>query len=130
MLTRICQRCGKHVKQGEKCSCYSPPERRDKEAHDFYFSYEWKRVATAARNRADYTDEYMLTYCGKAMQGNTVHHIYTIHERPDLKLSLDNLIVVSNRTHDMIHKAYKEGGLTKEIMQKKLLMIRGQGQGI
>lgn len=126
MLVRVCERCGSFVKQGEKCPNCAPPERRNKSEHEFYYSTEWKRIATAARQRANYTDEYLLRYDGRAYEANLVHHIYPIKERPALQLDLGNLVVVSNRTHEMIHRAYAKGGDEKEKMQEKLLAIRGQ----
>ena len=127
MLVRYCARCGKFVKQGERCSCYTPPERRDKVEHDnMYNSYLWKKTATAARHRANYTDEYLLQYEQRFIEGHTVHHIWTVKERPDLALSLDNLVVVSRRSHDLIHEAYAKGGEVAEEMRRKLLAIRGQ----
>jgi hypothetical protein len=125
MLTRICQQCGRQVKLGEKCAC-SREERRA--SHAFYYTAQWKKVAKAARQRAHYLDEYELQYSGRMQEGKIVHHIYTPEERPDLALTLSNLIVVSNRTHEMIHKAYNRGGNELDEMRSKLLAIR-RGQG-
>ena len=122
MLMRICQRCGRQVRQGESCPCYV---REDREQQAFYSSSLWKRIATAARQRAQYLDEYALKYLGRMQEGGTVHHIYTVRERPDLSLSLDNLVVVSNRTHEKIHQAYNRGGDALAAMRQKLLEIRG-----
>lgn len=124
MLTRICQRCGKKVVQGQRCDCYVRPGRRDEKDHAFYSSAMWKKVAKAARQRAQYLDEYELAYRGRLTAGTIVHHIYTIQERPDLMLSLDNLIVVSRKTHDMIHEAYAKGGDELDSMRARLMAVR------
>jgi hypothetical protein len=97
----------------------------------FYSSAAWKKISRAARQRAQHLDEYELAYRGRLTKGTLVHHIYTIQERPDLMLSLDNLIVVSRKTHDMIHEAYAKGGDDALVMRKKLLAIRrGSGDGV
>lgn len=125
MLVKICQQCGRQIKQDERCQC-SQQDRRS--SHAFYYTAQWKKVAKAARQRAHYLDEYELKYCGRMSEGKVVHHIYTPDERPDLALSLSNLIVVSNRTHELIHKAYNRGGDELDEMRSKLLAIR-RGQG-
>lgn len=129
MLTRICQRCGKKVVQGQRCDCYVRPGRRDEKDHAFYSSAMWKKVAKAARQRAQYLDEYELAYRGRLTAGTIVHHIFTVKERPDMMLSLDNLIVVSRKTHDMIHDAYSKGEQEARLMREKLLAIRRGGGG-
>ena len=129
MLTRICQRCGKKVVQGQRCDCYVRPGRRDEKDHAFYSSAMWKKIAKAARQRAQYLDEYELAYRGRLTAGTIVHHIFTVKERPDMMLSLDNLIVVSRKTHDMIHDAYAKGDREARLMRDKLLAIRRGGRG-
>ena len=121
MLVKICQRCGRQIKQGEECDC-SKEERR--ESHAVYNTAQWKKISKAARQRAHYLDEYELQYRGRMQEGKVVHHIYTPDERPDLALSLSNLIVVSNRTHEMIHKAYNRGGDELDSMRARLLAVR------
>ena len=72
--------------------------------------------------RAKGLDEYALSQ-GYLEVGNTVHHIYPLEERPDLKLSLKNLIFVSSRSHNVIHREYSKGADSKKQMQKKLFQI-------
>lgn len=81
-------------------------------------------MAKAARQRAHYLDEYELKYCGRMQEGKVVHHIYTPDERPDLALSLSNLVVVSKRTHDKIHQSYNSSELERDEMREKLMRIR------
>ena len=124
---RICQNCGKKIRQGERCSCYQPYKKRKDETVDFYSSASWKRVAKAAKQRCGYIDEYALAYENKMLPGTTVHHIYPLKERPELALSLDNLVVVSSRTHKKIHTAYEQGGDVRGCMMGRLLSIRTGG---
>lgn len=125
MLMKICN-CGRRVRQGEKCTCKKNRHkiydemRRDKNKKNFYHSTKWKKIVKIIKERANGLDEYMLLSKGVIEIGSTVHHIYTMDERPDLKMSLDNLIFVSARTHNMIHAQYAKGGEEKQNLQKKL----------
>ena len=78
----------------------------------------------AVKTRAKGLDEYLLAIEGIIELGTTVHHIYTIEERPDLKKSFDNLIFVSARTHNKIHTEYNLGEKERRQLQAKLIDIR------
>ncbi len=139
MLTRICAACGRIVPQGERCPCQTTRHkeydrgRRDKDKARFYHSREWQAVAAAVRARAGYADEVARAN-GRLVPGAIVHHIYPVDERPDLRLSLGNLIFVSARTHKEIHDAYNKNPRAKKEMQACLIAIRagdfvGRGRG-
>ena len=125
MLTRICPSCGRPVQQGEACPCQAKRhkaydrERRDKDRAKFYHSREWRAVVAAVRARAGYADE-LAKASGRLVPGSVVHHIHPVGERPDLRLSLGNLIYVSARTHKAIHDAYDKSPQTKKEMQSRL----------
>lgn len=128
MLMKICLSCGCRIKQGEQCNCrhrnYDKTQREQVKTA-FYHSKEWRLVVEAVKARANGLDEYSLLE-GRLCKGNTVHHIYTIEERPDLKLTLSNLIYVSSTTHNMIHAEYDKGKANRKAIQEKLKTIRGQ----
>ena len=129
MLTRICTACGRIVPQGERCLCQTARHkeydrgRRDRDKARFYHSREWQAVAAAVRARAGYADE-VAKASGRLVPGAIVHHIYPVDERPDLRLSLENLIFVSARTHKEIHDAYSKNPRAKKEMQARLIAIR------
>lgn len=129
MLMKICQQCGRRLHQGERCPCRNVRHKlynetqRDRERNEFYHSAAWRRLTLAVKSRANGLDEYALAQ-GRLEVGTTAHHIYPLAERPDLKLSMDNLIWVSARTHGKIHAEYDKGGDAKKIMQAKLLACR------
>ena len=131
MLKKICEHCGRTINQGTACPCgmnrhkLYDETRRDKAKSAFYKSTTWRRVAEYTKARANGLDEYLLAE-GRLCKGNTAHHIYTVDERPDLKLSLDNLIYLSGSTHNMVHNEYDKGKETRQAMQRKLLTIRGR----
>lgn len=126
MLMKLCK-CGRRLKQGKSCSCQKRRHKlydstcRDKEKKKFYGSTTWKKIIESVKTRANGLDEYELAINGVIVIGTTVHHIYPIDERPDLKTSLDNLIFVSSNTHNKIHAEYAKGEEEKKDLQKKLL---------
>ena len=138
MLTRICPSCGRLVRQGEACPCQGKRhkaydrERRDKDRAKFYHSREWRAVAAAVRARAGYADE-LAKAGGRLVPGSAVHHIHPVSERPDLRLSMGNLIYVSARTHKAIHDAYDKSPQAKKEMQSRLFAalagnVEGRGR--
>ncbi len=74
------------------------------------------------KSRANGLDEYALSQ-GHLVTGNTAHHIYPIDERPDMQLSLENLIYVSASTHNWIHAEYNRSADARRELQIKLLEI-------
>lgn len=128
MLMKICKQCGKKLKQGVQCNCNKNRHTlynqnvRDKNKNSFYHSLEWKALTAFIKARANGLDEYALSL-GMIMKGNTVHHIYTIDEKPELKLSADNLIYVSSKTHNQIHHEYKQSLEKKKELQSELMTI-------
>ncbi len=130
MLLKICAKCGNKLPHNERCPCQSErhklynAERRDKEKDTFYRSRQWRAIVEQVKARANGLDEYKLSQ-GYLEKGNTVHHIYTVEERPDLKLSVWNLIYISTKTHNFFHSEYKRSDESKDDLQKKLIKITG-----
>lgn len=128
MLMKICARCGNKVMYNKRCTCPNErhklynSERRDKEKNIFYHSIQWRAIVDEVKARANGLDEYKLSQ-GCLEKGNTVHHIYTVEERPDLKLSIENLIFVSTRTHNQIHAEYSKSQEKKKELQSRLMEI-------
>lgn len=131
MLMKVCQRCGRRLQQGQRCSCGTARHklynetRRDPERNQFYHSRSWQKLAAAVKARANGLDEYALAQ-GVLEVGNTAHHIFPIEERPDLRLALDNLIFVSAKSHAAIHREYEKNSDSKYTMQQKLLKAIGK----
>jgi len=133
MLMKICAKCGRKLPQGTKCICQNDRHklynaaRRDKDKNQFYQSQSWRRLVAMVKARANGLDEYALSQ-GCLETGNTVHHIFTIDERPDLTLSLDNLIFLSAKNHNHIHKIYEKDAAEKILLQAKLCeIVKGRG---
>lgn len=94
----------------------------------FYDSHEWRATAEAARARAGYCDEYARQYDHRLIPGKVVHHIHTLEEEPGRRLDLNNLVVVSAKTHDHIHREYAASPDRKAAMVALLEAIRASGQ--
>lgn len=131
MLMKLCK-CGRRVPQGEVCPCQKARHSiydktcRDTNKKKFYGSTTWKKVVELVKARANGLDEYEIAN-GIISIGNTVHHIFTVDERPDLKNALDNLIFVSAKTHNKIHAEYDKGDREKRDLQGKLAaIVRGE----
>lgn len=90
----------------------------------------WKKIVQTVKARANGLDEYQMKVNGRIEVGTVVHHIYTLDERPDLKFSLSNLILVSARTHNQIHAEYERDSESKIQLQKILSQIREDGRGL
>lgn len=70
--------------------------------NDFYKSTKWK----VKRERILKRDDYMCKECkryGKTTGATTVHHIYPLEERPEIKLNNNNLISLCSKCHDKMH---------------------------
>jgi hypothetical protein len=134
MLTTICGRCGRVIRQGERCKCEAERQReydrdnRNRESASFYHSKSWQLLQKAVAARAGYQDEYQRFYKGRIHRGRIAHHIAPVDERPDLRLDGKNIIYVSDKTHQMIHAEYNKGKKEKEAMQRRLYRIRMESE--
>ena len=130
MLMRICSACGRQVRVGESCLCLKERQKsydrdnRNKKAASLYHSRPWQLLQLAVKSRAQYIDEYVMYYEKRMTAGRIAHHIIPVDERPDLALHPQNLVYVSDKTHKLIHDAYKKGGKEKAAMQARLARIR------
>ena len=128
MLMRICSACGRQVRVGEPCPCLKERQksydRDNRNKNSLYHSRPWQLLQLAVKSRAQCIDEYVMYYEKRMTAGRIAHHIIPVDERPDLALNPQNLIYVSDKTHKMIHDAYRKGGKEKAAMQAKLARIR------
>jgi hypothetical protein len=92
---------------------------RNRKSKAFYNSMEWHIVRRQALTRDAGIDIYLYMKESRVVPADTVHHIVELAEDYTQRSSLDNLISVSEATHSMISKAYKDEN-KKETMQKTL----------
>lgn len=81
---------------------------RDRKAKAFYNSGEWRAARARALARDTNIDIYLYIMEGKVEPADTVHHIIELSEDYSKRCDLDNLISISEATHSMISKAYKD----------------------
>ena len=92
----------------------------------FYQSKAWERVRSAVLRRDGYMCQEAKRY-GRAVQANTVHHIFPRDEYPQYELEPWNLISLSSKAHDEMHDR-NTGKLTAK--GKRLLDRTAREQGI
>lgn len=92
---------------------------RDQRAKAFYNSTAWRRVRERVLARDNHIDVYMYIAEHRIIQADTVHHIVELSEDYSRRCDMDNLISISEETHSMISKAYKDNAKKAE-MQKTL----------
>ena len=77
----------------------------------FYHSTDWRIAREKVLERDKNTCQFFIRKWSdgihkpdhyKLMKANTVHHIISIKERPDLALDIDNMISLSFEAHEII----------------------------
>lgn len=141
LLMKICRNCGRKIPQGTKCNCHKKFDktnerhklynqfRRDQDKNKFYHSAVWEKLVEAVKARANGLDELALAE-GRIEKGNTVHHICPIDDRPDLQTSINNLIFLSAKSHNRVHRIYSRDEESKKNLQSKLFAIVSSGRGV
>jgi len=96
---------------------------RNKEAKAFYNSDAWKKTRQRVLARDNNIDVFLYVTEGRAVPAVTVHHIEELSVCPSRRLDMDNLISLSEASHNMISVAYKDkaGKENTQEMLKKCL---------
>lgn len=92
---------------------------RNQKAKEFYNSAEWKATRARVLARDSNIDIYLYIMEGRIVPADTVHHIVELREDYSKRLDIDNLVSISEATHSMISKAYKDA-TRKAAMQQTL----------
>ena len=90
---------------------------RNQKAKDFYNSAEWKSARARALARDANIDIYLYIMKGRIVAADTVHHIIELMEDYSKRCDLSNLISISESTHSMISKAYKDSTKKAKMQQ-------------
>lgn len=144
MLYKRCSRCGKRLPIGVICECMpkryktkyhktskqSPDEKqrqkqydtekRNKESAKFYSSIAWQKLRETVKQKYRVQefkgiDIYSFFKFNKIETGRIMHHIRPVKEYPELKLRADNLILLTDKNHEIIHKRMDEGKANEVI---------------
>ena len=107
---------------------------RDQEAKRFYNSAGWKAARARALVRDGGIDIYLYIMEGRVVPADTVHHIVELKEDVSRRHDLDNLISLSEATHGMVSRAYKDTArkaamqqALRECMQEHRRRLAGEG---
>ncbi|MFG6367794.1 MAG: HNH endonuclease [Lachnospiraceae bacterium] len=90
---------------------------RNQKAKAFYNSTAWKAARAQALARDSNIDIYLYIMEGRIVVADTVHHIVELMEDYSKRCDINNLISISETTHSMISKAYKDVGRKAEMQQ-------------
>lgn len=92
---------------------------RNQKAKAFYNSSEWRTVRERVLARDAGIDIYLYITEGRVFPADTVHHIVELSEDYSMRLDMNNLISISEATHSMVSKVYKDA-IKKVAMQQTL----------
>ncbi len=118
MLLKKC-RCGKLISQSqmycEECSKSLNERhkeynkyRRNKKHSKFYISGEWLKLRAKILQDFNHIDIYQYYINGRGVKAEMVHHIVELEEDWSKRLEVSNLIPLSNATHNMITRQYRD----------------------
>lgn len=97
---------------------------RNQTSKAFYNSSEWSIARARALARDTGIDIYLYIMEGVVVAADTVHHIIELSEDYSKRCDLDNLISISEATHSMISKAYKDETKKAQMQQTLRECIR------
>ncbi|MCQ4637682.1 HNH endonuclease [Anaerovorax odorimutans] len=124
MIYDRCPRCNKRILAGTKCKNCQPEKRTYQKKNNanqyaaFYNSAQWQRVREAARAKYNNLDLYSLYVLQRVEQSDVVHHIDPVKKAWDKRYCIDNLIPLTNRNHQEIHKRMDEGDNIAGVLQE------------
>lgn len=114
---RICANCRRAVPAGQTCECRKASERKRKAAHDATrpksgergYDADWRAVRR----------QYLAAHPACQHEGCTaaaveVHHVKSVAERPDLRLSWSNLSGLCRHHHSQITASTQSFGMSAE----------------
>lgn len=80
----------------------------------FYQCKQWRKLRKKALVR-DHNECVMCRKSGKYHRCENVHHIQEVKLRPDLALSLDNLMCLCIEHHNEVHDRYQANDNIKQV---------------
>lgn len=97
-------------------------QRDDKKEQAFYCSDAWLKTRGLSKTRYNGLCLWSYYILNRIVFCDVVHHIVELKEQWDLRLSVANLIPLSESIHQQIHQIYKQG--KKEEVQKILRQLK------
>lgn len=118
--------CDEHKKEYTQRHKIYDEFRRNKKAAEFYHSVEWTITREVILNKFNHIDIYAYYVKSEIVQANTVHHIVELNDDWNQRLKIDNLIPVTDTSHNEIHEAYKKSKESKVKMQRLLMDLKNK----
>lgn len=100
--------------------------REDREYQSFYNSKEWKNKRDKVIAKFKYIDVYNYYKNNEIVSATLVHHINEVKEDYSIRLEDNNLIAVSGKSHNEIHKRMNKSKEEKENLIEELLEMRSK----
>lgn len=134
MLTKICGKCGARYSgaccphcEAKRQKNYDRSE-RNKDRAAFYKSKAWQTMTALCKARCHGIDMFELNQTGRVVMGRLSHHIIPVEDDIGRALDINNLIWVSDHSHQIIHAAYEKSEDDKQKVQDMLRkIVRGAG---
>lgn len=112
LIYKRCGYCGKRIEEGKTCQCMQRRKMRNDKRNDgarkLYETSRWRQCRRMCLSRYSHIDLYALFHDRKVLHADTVHHIETALEAPELFFDIDNHIPVSETSHRLIHDRYRK----------------------
>lgn len=103
MIGKYCEYCRSIQPYDHQCK--SKPKRTTAVNHNnFYSSNVWAKKRESIKIKCFGLDIYKLVIDGVIEYGDVVHHIVPLCDDYNLRLNDNNLILLSNKSHQEIHK--------------------------
>ena len=112
--------CARHITTNAERNREYDRTQRDQKAKAFYNSKAWLITRQKILTRDNHIDVYIYATERRIVKATMVHHIVELREDPTKGLELDNLISLSEETHEKIIKKAYSNEETKVKMQKEL----------
>lgn len=97
-----------------------------KKYQSFYKSAQFIRTRDSVIANCFGIDIVHYYRTSKVIQGYTVHHIIELSEDYSKRLDVDNLIYLTERDHQHVHREYNKGDREKKAMQKILITLKNK----
>ena len=119
MIYKQCTRCGKTIPEGEDCPTCKRIYEKPEGTRRLYHTSRWAKLRQTVLSLHGGVDPWAAMH-GRIAYADTVHHIETAEERPDLFWRGDNLVPVDRQSHDEIHALYRESEDVKRKTKEEL----------
>ncbi|WP_317366356.1 HNH endonuclease [uncultured Tyzzerella sp.] len=128
MIYKRCSRCRTRLDYSTICSCKAKYKTnsdsyKDDKEKKFYKSKAWQDATNIIKNKFNYIDIHSYYVLGQVEQGEVVHHIIALDEDFNKRLSLSNLIYLTEKNHRIIHNLMKKSPKDKEDVQHLLFSL-------